>query len=146
MVIFEPESFHKASPRGREVARGLRRSQTQGEAILWHSLRIHKMMGRKFLRQHPILVEIPGKETFFVADFYCAASKLVVELGGKIHESQVERDGLRDEVLAGYGYRVLRLKNEEVEINIEAVHRKIRAALNSPPVPLSSLKRGGRRG
>lgn len=83
----------------KSVARDLRRRQTKGEQMFWEAVRNRKFRGKKFLRQHPILVDYDGKETFFVADFYCAEAKLVVEIDGEIHENQKERDALRTAII-----------------------------------------------
>ena len=132
-----------------DTSRDLRRRQTHAEAILWSALRNRALAGRKFLRQYPILVEFHDRETFFVADFYCAAHRLIVEVDGGIHLRQSIPDMDRDRVLQEMGYQILRLKNEEVEHGLEEVLKKIckRVESNSPPVPLSfTRKRGGVRG
>ena len=70
---------------------------------MWQRLRAHRMGGLKFRRQHPL-----GP---FVADFYCAEQRLVVEIDGGIHAQQVERDQVRTEQFEAYSYRVIRFKN-----------------------------------
>ena len=73
----------------------------------------------KFRRQHHI-----GR---YIADFYCAELKLVIELEGKIHEktNQHEYDQVRVEELRAHGLQVFRVKNEEVLNEIENVLEKI---------------------
>ncbi|MBI4810498.1 MAG: DUF559 domain-containing protein [Ignavibacteriales bacterium] len=102
-----------------EVARQLRQRQTQSEKILWQRLRKHNIEGLKFKRQHHV-----GR---YVVDFYCADLKLIVELEGGIHEfeNQKEYDVVRFEELEIMGYRILRVKNEEVIVNVEKVVDKI---------------------
>ncbi len=69
------------------IARGLRKNQTSSEIILWEELRCRRMMGFKFLRQHPVFYKIDkDRVEFYIADFYCAELKLVIELDGPIHE------------------------------------------------------------
>jgi very-short-patch-repair endonuclease len=80
-------------------------------------LRAHRLGGLKFRRQHPL-----GP---FVADFYCAEHRLIVEVDGGIHIRQVEHDQVRTEQFETYGYRVIRFKNSEVEQDIETVLEKI---------------------
>ncbi len=109
----------------RAVARDLRKKQTPAEVILWTALRNRRFLGVKFLRQYQILVEYRDRKTFFVADFYCAESKLIVEVDGGIHERQREKDAERDALLLEYGYRVLRLKNAEVELDLETALKRI---------------------
>jgi len=72
-------------------ARQLRREQTPAEALLWGHLRNRRLKGLKFRRQHPV-----GR---FVADFYCAQHRLIVELDGAVHQRQREYDDLRTEEL-----------------------------------------------
>ncbi len=60
----------------------------------------------KFRRQLPL-----GP---FIADFYCAARCLVVEIDGDIHDLQPERDAARTEQFEQHGYRVIRFRNEQV--------------------------------
>ena len=122
-------------------ARELRRNQTPAETILWHFLRNRKFYGLKFLRQHPITCEVDGREHFFIADFYCAEKKLVLELDGKVHDYQQERDTERDMLMKSLGLRVLRIKNEELaELNI--VKLKIQSAVELSFSPSLFIERG----
>ena len=80
----------------------LRNNATPSEVLLWNELRNRKLMGRKFLRQHPVVYDMnhDKNEMFFlVPDFYCASEKLIIELDGKIHEFQKEKDEHRDVIL-----------------------------------------------
>jgi very-short-patch-repair endonuclease len=90
------------------AARRLRRETTPAESALWAALRDRRLGGLKFRRQHAV-------ETM-VLDFFCPELRLVVEIDGGIHDEpeQVERDAERTERLAAHGYRVLRLRNEDV--------------------------------
>jgi very-short-patch-repair endonuclease len=107
------------------IARKLRRNQTKEEKILWNEIRNRKLDGKKFLRQHPIIYDSKDNEHFFfVADFYCAEQKLVIELDGKIHDYQKERDINRDKILQVFGLKIIRIRNEELR-NIEKVKSKI---------------------
>jgi len=93
---------------------------TPTEKALWQRLRAKRLDGLKFRRQHPL-----GP---FIADFYCAAHRLVVEIDGGIHETQAERDQARTEQFEAYGYRVIRFSNEQVKQDIEAVLAETAAA------------------
>jgi leucyl-tRNA synthetase len=77
-------------------------------------VRARKLFGLKFLRQHALTYDYYGKTKFFIADFYCAEQKFVIELDGKIHERQKDYDEQRDYIMQSLGYRVLRIKNEEL--------------------------------
>ena len=102
-------------------ARDLRRDATPAEALLWQWLRTRHITGLKWRRQHPI-----GR---FIVDFYCAEQRLIVELDGSVHDSQIERDAERTEQLEREGYRVVRFPNAAVERDIEQVLVEIRAAI-----------------
>jgi very-short-patch-repair endonuclease len=70
----------------------LRKNQTETEKVIWGIVRNRRLNGHKFLRQHSIRFNYYGKVLFFVADFYSAKLKLVIEIDGKIHENQQEYD------------------------------------------------------
>ena len=106
--------FYSSKEKIKEIARNLRRNQTPAEKEVWKLVRNRRLNGHKFLRQHPIEFSYHGKQRFFIADFYCAEKRLVIELDGGIHEQQKEYDTIRDEILSNLGLRVLRIKNEEV--------------------------------
>jgi len=114
-----------------DIARELRRNQTPEEKKLWAELRNRKLSGYKFLRQHPIVYDSNSTpQRFIVADFYCAEKKLIVELDGKIHEKQHSKDLVRDVTMQNKGFRVIRIKNDEVK-DISSVLEKIKQELGS---------------
>jgi len=86
--------------------------------LLWQQLRAHRFHGLKFRRQHPI-----GR---FIADFYCHAARLVIELDGDAHDR--ERDAERTRYLQERGYRLVRFRNAEVLRDLPAVLAAIEAA------------------
>lgn len=109
----------------KELARKLRKNPTDAESKLWEALRKRKLGGFKFLRQHPIIYnQKQNKINFFIADFYCAEKKLVIELDGKIHDFQRNYDQQRDLVLRKKGLKIIRFKNKELE-NMKTVRGKI---------------------
>jgi very-short-patch-repair endonuclease len=57
----------------------------------------------------------------FIADFYCHAARLVIEVDGEIHQKQAEYDTERDRILLARGLRLLRIRNEEVRQNLDKV-------------------------
>jgi len=109
-----------------QIARELRRSQTDKEKLLWKELRNRKLNGNKFFRQHPIHYEndLNGSKLYFIADFYCAEKGLVIELDGKIHDFREVYDKNRDSILNELVYRVVHIKNEEM-LDIKKVKEKI---------------------
>jgi very-short-patch-repair endonuclease len=109
-----PKLYHVAHERARQ----LRKHLTPSERTLWQALRGRRLDGYKFLRQHPVLVDDNGRETFVVADFYCAEARLIVEVDGTVHANQQERDRARDLATDLRGYRVMRVKAEDVQGNL----------------------------
>jgi very-short-patch-repair endonuclease len=102
--------------------RWLRRNQTDSEKKLWGSIRNRKINNLKFLRQHPFIYQaINFKLYYFIADFYCAEKKIIIELDGKIHDEQKEYDENRDMILKEMNLKVVRFKNHELESAIEFV-------------------------
>ncbi|MFB3431560.1 MAG: endonuclease domain-containing protein [Phycisphaerales bacterium] len=101
-------------------ARRLRREQTPPEGILWSRLRAGRLNGLKFRRQQPV-----GP---YVADFFCAAARLVVEVDGQIHGKRPARDAARDRWMREDGIRVLRIPAHEVLRDLDAVLRTIQHA------------------
>ena len=83
-------------------ARELRRTMSLPEGLLWQELR-KRPGGFKFRRQHPILG--------FIADFYCPAAKLVIEVDGEAHDrgERAARDERRDRDVAQLGLRTMRV-------------------------------------
>ena len=95
------------------VAKMLRKNMTKEENHLWYDfLRTYTV---RFLRQ-----KIIGK---YVADFYCAKAKLVVELDGSGHytEEGKQYDRERTEFLREYGIRVIRISNTQIHENFIGV-------------------------
>ncbi len=84
------------------LARKLRRTMTLPEVLLWQQLR-GSPGGIRFRRQHPI--------GCYVADFFCANARLVIEVDGAIHgvETRPIRDTARDRYLNDNGYGVMRI-------------------------------------
>ena len=104
--------------------RELRKSSTKSEQILWDALKNRNFL-KKFRRQNPIFYDITGKETFFIADFYCHEKKLIIELDGAIHEYRLKEDNERTSILNSLGLTVIRFNNDEVENDLEEVLNKI---------------------
>ncbi|MDO9254191.1 MAG: endonuclease domain-containing protein [Bacteroidales bacterium] len=126
------------------ICRENRKNMTEAERIVWELVRNRRLDGKKFLRQHKIIYENSFDSfQFFVADFYCAEEKLILEIDGEIHESQKEYDNWRTSVLEDLRLRILRIKNEET-IYIEQVKEKIRQMfiITHPPAPSLHEERG----
>lgn len=89
-------------------ARKLRREMSYPEVLLWQRLR-GKPLGLKWRHQHPV-----GQD--YVADFYCASARLVVEVDGEIHSAPgaPERDESRDSYMRSRGLTVVRIPAREI--------------------------------
>jgi very-short-patch-repair endonuclease len=112
----------RASKEMQQRARELRKDMTFAEKRLWQYLRNGQLDGAQFRKQHAV-------DTYIV-DFFCAKSKLVIEVDGDSHAEQIEYDAARTQWLSEqHHYRVLRFTNHDVLTNIEAVVETIRAAL-----------------
>jgi len=94
--------------------------------MFWEAVRNKKIIGKKFYRQYPLFYDITGRESFFVADFYCHEEKLVIELDGKIHQYRLRADTKRTEILNYLGVKVLRFNNDEVISNLNDVLTKVK--------------------
>ena len=104
-----------------EVARRMRREMTAAEWALWQAVRGNKLDGLHFRRQQVI--------DGFVADFYCHAVNLVVEVDGEIHDTQIEEDRHRERAFGLRGLRVLRFTNDQVLHDLPGCLSEIRTAL-----------------
>ena len=98
-------------------ARDLRQAGTPPEKLLWLALRNGQIGGMKFRRQHPI-----GR---FVVDFYCHSAWLVVEVDGMSHDNKVRQDTVRTDYIESQGLQILRVTNDDVMSDLDAVAREI---------------------
>lgn len=112
------------SPKSLTRVRDARRDATPAEGKLWSRLRSRQLHGHKFRRQVWL-----GP---FIADFYCADAKLVVEIDGDSHATQIDYDQRRTARLNQDGFRVVRVANADVLQNIEGVLEYIASNLPSP--------------
>ena len=90
---------------------------TAAEATLWRALKGRSAGGWKFRRQQGI-----GP---YVLDFYCPEAKLCIELDGSSHDYRYEYDERRTAYLNEQGIRVIRFRNEQVFMCLEAVVKEI---------------------
>ena len=97
----------------RDHARDVRHNATPPEQLLWSALRGRRLGGLKSRRQEPI-----GQ---FIVDFCCRDLMLVVELDGTSHEDKLLADTARSQYLIDQGYRVLRVTNNDVMLELDAV-------------------------
>jgi imidazole glycerol-phosphate synthase subunit HisF len=101
-----------------ENAKVLRNNLTHEELVFWTRLK-NFFPKYKFRRQHPI--------ANYIADIYCHALKLVIEVDGSIHliDEIKEKDKDRQNELEKLGFTVIRFTNEEVKNHIEMALKRI---------------------
>src|SRR5215472_11598933 len=93
-------------------ARQLRREMTPTEKRLWKHLRGRRFAGFKFRRQTPI--------AGYIADFYCAKARLILELDGESHVGKESRDEQRQQALEEQGFHVIRIWDTDIYDELEA--------------------------
>ena len=94
-------------------AKQLRKEMTREERHLWYD----------FLRDYPIRFSRQKVLGRYIADFYCAKAKLVIELDGSQHyeDSGIRTDAERTAFLEAYGLKVIRIANCDVNRNFQSV-------------------------
>lgn len=103
------------------------------ERVLWSRLRGKQLLGVPFYRQKPI-----GN---YVVDFFAPRARLVVEVDGSQHfdEQHLTSDRRRDAYLAKLGLQVLRMDNQQVlrdtEAVVEVILRTLSDRVRNPPSP-----------
>lgn len=112
------------------VCRELRKNSTKAERIFWEKVRDKQFYRKKFYRQYPIFHDITGRETFFIADFFCFEGKLIIELDGKYHQYRLKEDEERTKILNHLGLRVVRFSNDEIINDLGKVLVKLNEYLN----------------
>ena len=95
---------------------------TPQERKLWYS----------FLRTYPVKFYKQRIIGPFIADFYCASAKLVIELDGWQHyeELGMDYDQRRDRYMKDQGLTVLRFSNREINEDFSSVCEAIDLAVH----------------
>lgn len=104
------------------LARALRKEMTPEERHLWYD----------FLRDYPVKFQRQKVLGNYIADFYCAKAKLVIELDGSGHYTSEGKmhDEKRTEFLSGYDLKVVRIINSDITRNFIGVCRYIDMLVN----------------
>jgi len=110
-----------------ERARELRRDMTEPERRFWYALRDRRLAGWKFRRQ-----AVFGP---FILDFFSHAASLALELDGDSHIERAASDRVRQDWLEARGVKVVRISNDEVLQDLEAVVQGIAKILDSSNRP-----------
>ncbi|MBQ6929474.1 MAG: endonuclease domain-containing protein [Oscillospiraceae bacterium] len=95
------------------LAKQLRKGMTKEERHLWYD----------FLRSYPVRFsrqKVLGK---YIADFYCAQARLIIELDGSQHfkTENIKKDDERTAFLQSYGLKIIRIPNNEINRNFTGV-------------------------
>ena len=104
-------------------AKELRKNMTPQEKHIWYD----------FLDKYPVRFQRQKTISNFIADFYCAKAKLVIEIDGSQHytENGLVYDAERTLILKDIGISVIRFSNREIENNFNNVCRMIDEAVKS---------------
>ena len=99
----------KLIPRAKE----LRKGATKQENHLWYD----------FLRSYPVRFQRQKTIDGFIADFYCNAAKLVIELDRSQHYSDFGKahDQWRSQCIEQSGIQVLRFSNGDIHERFQGV-------------------------
>ena len=95
------------------LAKNLRKNMTPQEKKLWYD----------FLRTYPVRFQRQKAIGNYIADFYCAKARLVIELDGGSHytDEQEEKDKIRTEDLKKFNLTVLRFSNLDIDKSFKSV-------------------------
>ena len=94
-------------------AKELRKNSTKEEKHLWYD----------FFCFYPVSFQRQKTIGGFIADFYCHAAKLVIEIDGSQHyaEQGLAYDKERTAILQQYGLTVIRFSNHEINTQFSEV-------------------------
>ena len=95
------------------LAKALRKNMTPWERKLWYD----------FLKYYPVRFQRQKTIGNYIADFYCAKARLVIELdgGGHYTPEQAEKDRLRTKGLESMSLTVVRICNLDIDRNFRGV-------------------------
>ena len=95
------------------LAKALRKNMTPWERKLWY----------EFLRDYPVRFQRQQAIGNYIADFYCAKARLVIELdgGGHYTAEQSEKDEMRTKDLESMDLTVVRICNPDIDRNFSGV-------------------------
>ncbi len=112
------------------LAKTLRKNMTPWERKLWYD----------FLKSYPVRFQRQKAICNYIADFYCAKARLVIELDGGGHYTaiQTEKDELRTKELESMDLRVMRICNLDIDRNFSGVCEYIDLTVRS--LSLSQLR------
>jgi very-short-patch-repair endonuclease len=100
------EMNNRHNPKLTDIAKRLRRNMTKEERHLWYD----------FLKSMPMTFQRQKVIGGYIVDFFCASTKLVIELDGSQHfeDTRAAADKIRDDYLQGLGLKIKRYSNADV--------------------------------
>ena len=112
------------------LAKTLRKNMTPWERKLWYD----------YLRNYPVRFQRQKAIGAYIADFYCAKARLIIELdgGGHFTPEQRDADAARTNALEAMDLTVLRISNLEIDRNFSGVCEAIDLAVQN--LSLSQLR------
>ena len=112
------------------LAKVLRKNMTPWERKLWY----------EYLRYYPVRFQRQKAIGNYIADFYCAKARLVIELdgGGHYTAKQAEKDADRTKELEAMDLTVLRICNLDIDRDFRGVCEYIDLKVNN--LSLSQLR------
>ena len=113
------------------LAKALRKNMTPWERKLWY----------EFLRRYPVRFQRQKAIGNYIADFYCAQARLVVELdgGGHYTTEQAEKDAIRTKTLEAMNLSVIHICNLDIDRNFNGVCEYIDLAVRKSLPQSASL-------
>ena len=110
------------NPKLKGFSQHLRKNMTKEEKHLWYD----------FLKKLPVNVSRQKVIGDYIADFYIAKAKLIIELDGSQHYSEAgeKADAIRDAYFRDLGITVLRYTNLQIQREFRNVCEDIYAHLN----------------
>jgi very-short-patch-repair endonuclease len=115
-------------PKQKSFRQRLRASNSRAEVFMWERLQRRQLLGLKFRRQYGV-----GK---YVADFYCPAIRLVIEVDDSTHylPGRPEYDKSRDEFMTRLNIKTIRVSSNEVLSNPDRVIEWLEEVCRTTPV------------
>ena len=117
ILMTEGENMKEYNKNNIPIAKMLRKNMTRHEKHLWYD----------FLRFYHVRFQRQKSIGNYIADFYCAKAKLIIELDGSGHytDIQIVKDEERTKDLNDLNISVVRIPNEQIDKNFKGVCRYI---------------------
>ena len=116
------------------LAKELRKNMTPWDRKLWYD----------FLRNYPVRFQRQKAIGNYIADFYCAKARLIIELdgGGHYTPEQAGNDEQRTKELNSMNLTVVRICNLDIDLNFCGVCEYVDRLVQNSLLPSASLTGG----